>query len=322
MMNHDGEKFLSLNKKYIVLFILCSTVSFAQLSGAPGAFARMGFGARGMGMGNALTAVRVGENSGFYNPSIVPYLKDQTISLSYGMLSLDRSMNTIFYSQPIDTNAGISIGIINAGVSNIDGRDIDGFPTETYSISENQFSLSFALRIRKITIGLTTKLYYFSLFEELSSTSVGFDFGVTYPLTENITLAGVFKDFNAKYRWDTSNLYGQLGNSTIEKFPTRLAAGISYVFENNFGLLSAEVERSNVATTIVRFGGEITPIDVLTLRAGIDDWNMKQSELAHPSFGFTLRTEYTDWKPSFNYAYIIEPYGLFTIHVISLSIKL
>ncbi len=308
--------------------------SFAQLAGSPGAFSRMGFGARGMGMGNAMSAVKSGENSGYYNPAAVALLKQQTVSLSYGILTLDRNLNTLFYAQPIDTNAGIAIGIINSGVSNIDGRDGDGFKTETYSTSENLFSLSFALRIQAITIGLTTKLYYYSLFKNLSWTTVGFDFGIIYPLTKNLTLAGAFKDFNAKYRWDTSDLYGQLGNSTIEKFPTRKSIGLSYILEDNIGLLSMEIENSSIevknsstgvensiSATIVRLGAEYTPIEMFTIRGGIDGWNLKQRDQAHPSFGFTLRTDYTDWKPSFNYAYIIEPYGVSSMHIISLSIK-
>jgi hypothetical protein len=323
-MNRAGEKYLSFNRSTILFaaLLMLTTFSSAQLAGTPGAFSRMGFGARGMGMGNALTAVKTGENSGYYNPAAVALLKAHNASMSYGILSLDRSLNSIFYAMPIDTNAGLAFGILNAGVSNIDGRDMDGFKTETYSVSENQFSLSFALRVRKLTIGITTKLYYFSLFDKLSSTGAGFDFGVIYPITSNLMVAGTLKDINSKYRWDTSDLYGQLGNSTIDKFPARQTAGVSYVFDGMIGLLSAEIEHSNKATTIIRAGGEISPIDAVTLRAGIDGCDLKKSEQAHPSFGFTIRTDYTDWKPSVNYAYILEPYGLFSIHVISLSIKL
>jgi hypothetical protein len=312
------------NKFKIIVLSICiaSTVATAQLEGTAGVFSRMGFGARGMGMGNAMTAVRSGENSGYYNPASVALLKQQTVSLSYGLLTIDRNLNTLFYSMPIDTNAGLAFGIINSGVSNIDGRDGDGLKTETYSTSENQFSLSFALRIRAITIGLTTKLYYYSLFNKLSSTTVGFDFGIIYPLTTNLTLAGTFKDINSKYRWDTTPLYDQLGNSTIENFPTRKSIGLSYLLENNTGLISAEVENSSVSTTIIRIGGEYTPLEMFTIRGGIDGWNLTHRDQAHPTFGFTLRTEYTDWQPSFNYAYILEPYGVSSMHVISLSIKL
>ncbi|MFA6468338.1 MAG: hypothetical protein WCW35_05520 [Bacteroidota bacterium] len=314
---------MSLNRKKILstLLLVLTSLSTAQMAGSPGVFSRMGFGARGMGLGNAMIAVKSGENSGHYNPGMVPLLKERTASLSYGILSLDRNLNVLYYSQPIDTNAGVSFGIINSGTTDIDGRDIDGFPTERYSVSENQFSLSFGLRIRKISIGMTTKMYYYSLFNDLSSTTVGFDFGIVYPLTPRLTLAGVFKDFNTKYRWDTSKLYGQSGNSTIEKFPVRQAVGVSYLLEEYDGLIAAEIERSSLSTTIVRIGGEFMPIEQLTIRGGIDGWNLDDANQAHPSFGFTLRTDYTPWKPSVNYAYILEPYGLFSLHVISLTVR-
>jgi len=318
--NDSSSKYFKLLFLTTIFICFASTIATAQLEGTAGAFSRMGFGARGMGMGNAMSAVKTGENSGYYNPAAVALLEQRTASLSYGILAVDRSLNTLFYSMPLDTNAGLAFGIINSGVSNIDGRDNDGYRTELYSTSENQFSLSFALRIRKITIGVTSKVYYYSLFKELSSTNLGLDFGIIYPLTTNITLAGTLKDVLSKYKWDTSTLYDQLGNTIAEKFPSRKSIGLSYLLENNTGLFSAEVENSSVSTTIIRIGGEYTASETFTIRAGIDGWNIKHREQAHPTFGFTLYTDYSDWKPSFNYAYIIEPYAVSSMHVISLSI--
>lgn len=304
----------------IIVLLLLTVPAAAQLAGAPGAFTRMGFGARGMGMGNALASVRIGENSGSYNPAAAAFLTRSTASASYGILSQDRNLNTLFYSQPLDTKAGIALHVLNAGTTDIDGRDIDGFHTEMYSVSENQFSLSFGLRIRSIAVGLSTKLYYYSLFEELSSTAVGFDVGVIIPLSTQWTLAAVLRDFNTKYNWDTGTLYGQLGNKTTEKFPTRQTVGVTYQFEGANGLFTAELERSSLSTVLVRFGAEYAPIQELTLRAGLDGWETEDKNRAHPSFGFTLRTPYTDWKPSLHYAYVLEPYGLFSMHIVSLSI--
>lgn len=302
--------------------LVLSGSAFAQVAGTPGAFARMGFGARGMGMGNAMTAVATGELSGYYNPAVAQRAKERGASLSYGILSLDRQLNAVFYSQPIDTNAGISFGILNSGVADIDGRDIDGFPTELYSTSENLFSLSFALKIRKISLGITTKLYYNSLFKDLSSTALGFDFGAVYPLTSNITIGAAVKDINSKYKWDTSILYDQLGNSTTEKFPQRHILGIAYALDDDLGLVSAEIESNDRVVTIARLGAEVNLIEQFTVRAGVDGWDLKDAKQAHPSFGFTLRTGYSDYQPSLHYAFVVEPYGVFTIHVISLSVKL
>lgn len=302
--------------------LLLSGVTNAQLAGTPGSATRLGFGARGMGMGNAMIAVLHGENSGYYNPASVKHLDGQYASLSYGALSLDRNFNSLFYGQPIDTNAGVSVRILNTGVSDIDGRDIDGFHTEMYSTSENQFSLSFALKIRKITLGLSTKIYYYSLFKDLSSTGLGFDVGALYSLSSNIAIGAVVKDLNAKYRWDTSPLYDTQGNTTTEKFPVRKAIGIAYALDDRSGVLSVEYETSNRSTNMIRMGAEYTLNEHLTVRSGIDGWDLNEAQQAHPSFGFTVRTDVTDWKPSFTYAYVVEPYNVFAMHILALSIRL
>lgn len=324
-MNQFGVRSLSFVKHIgiaVLLAALFTTCGYGQLAGTPGAFSRIGFGARGMGMGNSLTAVRSGELSGYYNPAVIPFQRERDISISYGILSLDRYHNALFFTQPIDTNAAISLSVLNSGVKEIDGRDGDGFHTENYSTSENLFSLSFGLRIRKIAVGLTTKIIYNSLFKDLSSTSVGFDVGLLLPLGDHFSVAAAVKDINSKYSWETSSLYGQLGNSTTEKFPVRRVVGVSYAFDECSALLSGELEMTNKSVTIIRFGGEAALSEFLSVRAGIDGWNTTDSQQAHPSFGLTIRSGFTRFTPALNYAYVVEPYGLSAIHVISLSVAL
>lgn len=294
----------------------------AQIAGTPGAFSRLGFGARGMGMGNALTAVEDGDVSSFYNPAVTPFLTDRVVSVSYGLLSLDRSLNTLSYSQSVRPTAGFSIGIINAGVRKIDGRDADGFRTEEYYTSENQFSFSFANKMSKyISLGIGLKIYYYRLFEKVSSTNLGIDLGGIVHLTDELTLGVAVVDIGSKYKWDTSVIYGEQGNSTTELFPLLRKIGLSYSFPEHAGLLSLEAENSNKNTTIIRMGGEMSLSDQFAIRAGLDHWDTKQTQQAAPTFGFTLRTSISAFTPALNYAYVIEPYGLFGMHVISLSTR-
>ena len=273
-----------------------------------------------MGMSNAMAGVRSGELSGFYNPAVVPFAVGRTASIGTSFMSLDRHLNSLFYSQPIDTNAGIAVGILNSGVSNIDGRDADGFHTENYSTSENLFMLSFGLKIRKITIGITPKLYYSSLFSKFSAKTLGFDFGILYPFNRHLSFGLVIKDVRAEYKWDSSVLYDVQGNTTNEKFLLRKILGASYLLDD-LGLVSAEIE-TNSLTTIVRLGAEALLLESLTVRAGIDGWDLHDSQRAHPSFGISFDTGYTTYSPVINYAFVVEPYGLFAEHVLSLSVKL
>lgn len=256
--------------KFFVL-ILATFVGMpvnAQLAGTPGAFVRLGFGSRGMGMGNALTAVIDGDVTSFYNPAVTPFLTDRVAAVSYGLLSLDRSLNTLSYSQSIKPTAGFSVGIINSGVSNIDGRDADGFQTGELFTSENQFSFSFANRMSKvISLGIALKIYYYRLYENISSTDLGVDAGGIARLSDNLTLGIAVQDIGSKYKWDTSNLYGDQGNSTIEPFPLLRKIGLSYAFDDNAGLISVDFENSNKNTNIIRMGGELPLSEFFTVHA-------------------------------------------------------
>ncbi len=310
--------------KFFVL-ILATFVGMpvnAQLAGTPGAFVRLGFGSRGMGMGNALTAVIDGDVTSFYNPAVTPFLTDRVAAVSYGLLSLDRSLNTLSYSQSIKPTAGFSVGIINSGVSNIDGRDADGFQTGELFTSENQFSFSFANRMSKvISLGIALKIYYYRLYENISSTDLGVDAGGIARLSDNLTLGIAVQDIGSKYKWDTSNLYGDQGNSTIEPFPLLRKIGLSYAFDDNAGLISVDFENSNKNTNIIRMGGELPLSEFFTVRAGLDHWDVQDPAQAAPTFGFTVRTSSAKLTPVINYAYVIEPYGLFGMHILSLSTR-
>jgi len=205
-------------KKYLyILLILFSSIAFAQpeysqLAGKPGAFSRIGFGARGIGMGNAMSSVIEGELVSYYNPAITPYQDNNSVQTGYSFLSLDRNLNFLSYTRRFDfysskdsaignrkprTTAGFSLGVINAGVSNIDGRDNNGLQTGELSTSENQFFLGFAVKFsQKLSIGITAKFYYFSLFEDVNTTGFGLDIGALYRINENFNAALVITDIN------------------------------------------------------------------------------------------------------------------------------
>jgi len=187
----------------LLLLALTAAPSPAQLGGAPGAFTRMGFGARGIGMGNAMTAVTGEELVGIYNPAVLPFGTGRTITASFSILTLDRKLNFLSYSQPVRPSAGISAGLINSGVSEIDGRDADGNPTGMLHTSENLFFLSFANRFQsRLSLGITLKLLYHHLYTDVSTTTVGIDFGGVFQVTEELRVGATVRDINAEYKWN------------------------------------------------------------------------------------------------------------------------
>ncbi len=245
--------------------LLFGQSSFAQLGGTPGAFSRMGFGARGIGMGNALTAVTSGDVVGYYNPALLSWSEYRQVSASFGILSLDRRLNFLSYSQPLRPSAGISAGIINAGVSNIDGRDADGEPTGLLKTSENEVFMSFSNRFKSgFSIGLTIKLLYYHLYTDVSTTTVGLDVGLLFPISGDLTIGATARDVNSKYRWDTSELYGQQGTSKTWDFPQLYTLGVAYTLLDSLALAAFDIEISNQKTITARLGVEVPLIPELS----------------------------------------------------------
>jgi len=307
----------------VVSFIIAIAVpAQAQIGGRPGAFSRLGFGARGMGMGNAQTAVITGDLVGYYNPAVIPFAEFRYGAATYGVLSLDRILNFISYTQAVKPSAGISAGIINSGVSDIDGRDSDGEHTEMLSTSENQVFLSFANRFPAgFSVGIAIKLLYHKLYTDVTTTTVGIDFGAVMPIGESVTVGAAVRDVNSKYKWDTSTLYGQSGNSTADAFPILYSLGGSYKLPDSLGLVAVDIEASDRETLVARFGLEAPLIPELSVRAGVDRIDLKEKgNGVKPTFGFSARKSLSGWTPAVHYAFIVEPFSSSGMHIISLSV--
>lgn len=309
---------------FLTLTILLAAVpgsSPAQTGGQPGAFSRLGFGARGMAMGNAMTAVTTGDLVAYYNPALIPGAGYRFASASFGILSLDRRLNFLNYSSALPPNAGLSIGLINAGVSEIDGRDGDGQPTGPLKTSENQLFLGFGIRFPiGLSVGVTLKLYYYQLYTDVSSTTIGVDFGALYRFDKNLTAALTVKDINSRYKWDTRPVFGQNGVTSENAFPCLYAVGAAYMLPDSIATLSAEVEFSSTETIIGRAGVEVPVVPEFTVRAGIDRVDLKENgNGVRPSVGFTARTKIGGLSPALHYAFVLEPFSPVAMHMISLS---
>lgn len=311
---------------------------FSSISSLPGSFSRMGFGARGIGMGNAMSSVVEGNLVSYYNPALIVHQENNSFQTSYSFLSLDRSLNFLnftkrfeFYSKKDSliespkprATAGISVGIINAGVSKIDGRDNQGIKTGNLSTSENQFFIGLANRFSdKFSIGIAVKFYYYKLYEEITSSSVGFDIGALYKLNENWIVSAMISDINSKYKWDTAPVYELQGSTTEDKFPILKKAGVSYRNKNLGFIASVEFENSNAETNILRFGAEYNVIENLFLRGGIDQFNISNKDFApKPALGFSYFKEFGSMTFGVDYAFMIEQYSPYDRHIIGLSVN-
>jgi hypothetical protein len=322
----------------VILSIISLTISaqtkFTEISSMPGAFSRMGFGARGIGMGNAVSAVNQGNTSSYYNPALVVFQEDNTFQTAYSFLSLNRSLNFLSFSKRFEFGkkedesgnikprsvAGISAGIINSGVSKIDGRDNQGNKTAEYSTSENQFFIAVGNKFsEKFSLGVAFKFYYYKLFEGLSSNGFGIDIGTFYSITNAIKFSFVLSDINSKYEWDTGGIYGSSGTTSKDKFPLLKKIGLSYKFDDPNILAAVEFESSNAGTNYIKVGTEYNIIPDLFLRCGVDKLNLSNTETPiRPSIGLSYFYNVSSFRFGFEYAFVIEPYAVGDQHIIGL----
>lgn len=308
--------------------------AFSQVGSYPGSFARMGFGARGLAMGNALVSDVFGNISGYYNPALACFQEQGVVNLGYTFLNLDRKLNFVSFSRKFKIpkqkkgGAGISLYWINAGVTDIDGRDNDTRSLGMLSTFENLFNLSTSFLVdEKLSLGVGFKLYYAKLYEKVTATSIAFDAGAVYKAMKQLSFAIAVKDISAKYKWDTSQLYGSFGNVTENKFPVVVDFGVSYLLPKNLGIVSGEFEtfinpklEDKISGTVskrtydyfLKLGTEINIISQLQVRAGLDRIQLNGEDFwgnLKPGAGFAFTKSFSE-KIMFGveYSFQLEPY--------------
>jgi opacity protein-like surface antigen len=309
---------------------------FTEINSKTGAFSRMGFGARGIGMGNAMAAVTDGNLNSYYNPAVSVFQDENSFQTGYTVLALDRHLNFLnftrrfdFGASNVDTSkkarrsAGISIGVIQSGVSKIIGADNQGIKTGDLNTNEYQFFVGLSNRFSdKFSAGLAVKIYYYDLYKDVTSTAVGLDLGAIYRYSDCLSFSFSLRDINAKYKWDTSPIYGQDGANTEDSFPLMKIIGASYNFKSIKLLTSAELEISNADSKVIRLGAEYNLYENLFVRAGVDQIDLGNSDRpAMPACGLSSSRDVSGVQVGFDYAFQVENYSASSRHVVGLSVN-
>jgi hypothetical protein len=331
----------------LAALLLLPLTATAQEDVAAGAFARMGFDARGMALGNALGADTSPGVSPYYNPALAPNATEQTLTASVGLLSFDRQLQSLQFATPLGPTAGVALGLIRAGVDDIDGRDANGNRTETLSTDEFALFLAFGNRFaERISVGASLKLFQANYLDDADNPlGFGLDLGVTYELNERGTLAVAASDLLAKYEWNTS---AQGGRTNTDRFPVRLRLAGRYAFLED-GRLSVMAEyesrltrRENRQRVPALSGGAPTtrfrteslllhrsgarlgvayPLaEILEIRGGLDRIGVDGTSGLRPSAGFGLRESIGELDVEASYAFVLEPYVTDTLNFISLRL--
>lgn len=348
----------SFSHTFLLLF-LAAMLSFgfhpaevaAQNGGFAGASTRLGYSARGLALGNAMSAVTSEGAFSYYNPAQAALERGaQQTDFTVGLLSFDRVLQSAGAQFALPPTAGLSFTLLRTGVNDIDGRTLSGYPTGTFDASEYQLASNFGIRLsEKFNAGIGLKFNLADYHQELSNAvAVGVDLGFLYEISPRLNVAGSVRDLFANYSWNSQDLYDlEQGKNVINNFPTRIIFGLAWqeeqftlsgdfeiqtytsevtqteVFVDN-GMLTEIIssETINTSSTQFRLGASWKAHERFTLRGG---WNLPETTNFDSwglSSGFSIHLPFDVFSPSIDYAFVIEPYRISNMHVFSLRLNL
>jgi len=347
-----------MSRRLILLVALAASASGAAAQG-PGAFMRMGLGARSVAM-PAQTADRSGYASPYLNPSLAPFQPAQGVELSAGLLAFDRTWEAVQVAAPLQPKSGFAAGVLHGGVENIDGRDASGQPTDGgteggfYQADEYAFFATFGTQLTsRVSAGAGLRLYRTELFEGVDApTAIGIALGLSAQLTDHVSAGLAVDDLFARYEWTTS---GTVSASATDYFPTRVRGGLATTFgtrangkprltvaaEGELFVQPAEATRPvgvivigtapsedettvdyRLADVLGRVGAEAWVTDGFAARLGLDRIGAGSAGELRPSAGFGIEQRFVELDLRVDYAVVVEPFGSALMHLATIRLGL
>ncbi len=335
---------------FALMFALLPALAEAQTGGFAGSYTRMGFGPRGMASGNVLSGTNQHGVYAHYNPALAAHATGNQVDFSSALMSFGRTLHGVNATFPLPPQAGLSVGLLNANVSGIDGRSSSGYDSGEFSTNEYQLFVAFGLNVgERVRIGTNVKAQLADYHEEVSpARGVGFDVGMIIEPFTNLKVSLVAQDLLAGYNWNTEDLYGeQSSRNRSDDFPTRFKFGLTYDPDEWFVGAEFELQRINaeyfdrslVTTGPVsssrnveditsmeqqfRMGGGYRIHERITARTGFEIMNLDEVDQSFkPSAGFSLHLPFDRYEPTIDYAWVREPTGIAHMHVLALQINL
>lgn len=272
-----------------------------------GTMLRLGAGARGRAMGDAMTANSIGVSAMYYNPADLGFTNRAEAEAMYQRLVADIGFGQIGFAHPINSVSawGVGVSYLDYGkTARVTLSDVinNSQPATTFTGQDIAIRGTYGRRFSDAFAGgLTLKIFNQEI-DNQSASAFAADFGLSirpqsWPLRFGVT----GQNIGSKIKFDQER----------NNLPTLVRAGMALdLFEDHF-TLSADLEKVRDQDVTGQVGAEFRLMQMLAFRVGFDG-------RIDADDGWTAGMGVKVSDLNFDYAYV--PYGdLGNTHRVSLT---
>ena len=308
------------------LVILSCVVLLSSLSEASSsaAFYFIGSGARAQALGNSFVAVADDPSAIYWNPAGLTQLESPAISLMDRVTTLDTDYANLAGVFPVPTIGTFGLSAIFYRVGQIPVYDEAGNAGGDIADQEGALILSYAYRLRDVSLGINLKGIYQTL-DPVNSMGIGrtqtwgmgLDVAVLYHATDRLQVGVMLQDEIKMRDWDDEATYTTL-------VPRSITSGVSYrqpIGDAHSWSFMADIEQRHELPLSLHVGTEVTLYRVFALRAGLNDITVERrgADIAwadlfrsnlKPTVGFGLVRSFSGLLMHLDYAASFERIGV------------
>ena len=283
--------------KISILFFILLAYSYSYT----GSSSRYGYSARSFSLADAMIADKYHTFQSFSNPSSLNQCNGTNYGISFFNMSLNRSIQTFYFSKGLPGDAGLSVAILRAGVSNFIGKDSFNNPTQNISMSDYYGLLSFGLK----GFGLSIKMHYSNLYvnedhtDKYSANSIVLDFGWSKSFIQDQLKIALKAEnmINPYLNWEVDIADG-FSHSYSEDYPLILSVGAMYKINQKHQILSQydKIHFDDSYLVLSRFGYEYNSLKNYFIRLGLkghDDFRLGFGYIFNINDKFPLVMDYS-----------------------------
>ena len=256
-----------------------------QTAGMPGDWLARYTGARSLGMGGAYVALADEAMGTLWNPAGLSLLYQNEAHFETARLYEETAVYGFGFAMPSRHLPSFGVSILSMNSGSMERTDELNYPLGTFSETDLAVLLTASKAFSpRFSAGASIKVVRQSV-EEFGATGVGGDFGLMYDLTPQLRIGASVLNVGGP----NLNLDG-----TQESFPQHYRMGMSARVLNGKGLISGEIDQTDVRGLSMHVGGEYWLYPQVAMRVGYnDDAPAGGVSYRFPS-GFEVRYALTD----------------------------